>query len=395
MDKIYEPQDDSFMLAEQVKKFAFGSVLDVGTGTGIQAITAAKNKKVKNVVAVDIDKKALDEAGKNAEKEKLKTSIKFIHSDLFKKIKSKKKEFDTIIFNPPYLPDDTEFIDRGVHGGKKGYETLELFLSQANDYLSENGLILIVFSSLTKKDKVDEAIESYGFEKKQLSEKRVFFEMLYVYSIKKTALLRELNKRGLKEIKKFAKGHRGIIYAALLKNKKAAIKTKRPDSKAVGRMHNEAVWLKKLNKEGIGARFLFEGKEFFVYEFVDGNFIMDYFKKNKKEKIIRVIKDLFRQCFILDNLKINKEEMHHPFKHVIINNKNRKTILVDFERMHKTKKPHNVTQLCQFWMNKQMKRLLNDKGIKFNDKALITAAKNYREKINKENLQKIISIIKK
>jgi len=172
MEQFYEPQDDSFLLAGQVKKLAFGRVLDMGTGSGVQAIAASKNRDVTGVVAVDINRKALSAAKQNAKNEEVK--IRFIHSDLFKEVKG---VFDTIIFNPPYLPDDTKFVDRGVHGGKKGYETLERFLSQANDYLSENGIILVVFSSITKKDKVDEAIENYGFEKRQLSEKRIFFEM--------------------------------------------------------------------------------------------------------------------------------------------------------------------------------------------------------------------------
>jgi len=388
MEQFYEPQDDSFLLAGQVKKLAFGRVLDMGTGSGVQAIAASKNRDVTGVVAVDINRKALSAAKQNAKNEEVK--IRFIHSDLFKEVKG---VFDTIIFNPPYLPDDTKFVDRGVHGGKKGYETLERFLSQANDYLSENGIILVVFSSITKKDKVDEAIENYGFEKRQLSEKRIFFEMLYVYLVKKSALLDELDRKGLKQVRKFAKGHRGVIYTALFNRKKVAVKAKRADSRAVGRMHNEAVWLKKLNKAGIGPKFLFEGKDYFVYGFVDGAFISDYFIESKKSEIARVITELFRQCFVLDGFGVSKEEMHHPFKHIIISRSEKTPVLVDFERMHETKKPKNVTQLCQFWMNKQMKDMLDVKGIRFDDKALIGAARNYSKNINKEGVEGILGVI--
>ena len=94
----YEPREDSELLAKYVKKFAFGNVLDMGTGSGIQAITAAKKKSVKSVVAADIQEEVIENNKNNIKNKK----IKFIVSDLFSNIKNKK--FDTIIFNPPYLP---------------------------------------------------------------------------------------------------------------------------------------------------------------------------------------------------------------------------------------------------------------------------------------------------
>ena len=51
-----------------------------------------------------------------------------MHSDLFSNIKGK---FNTIIFNPPYLPED-EFKDKSLDGGKKGYEIIEKFLNKVS-----------------------------------------------------------------------------------------------------------------------------------------------------------------------------------------------------------------------------------------------------------------------
>ena len=56
---IYEPVEDSFLLNKYVDKLAFGRVLDVGTGSSIQAISAAKKKNVKSVLAVDINEEAV------------------------------------------------------------------------------------------------------------------------------------------------------------------------------------------------------------------------------------------------------------------------------------------------------------------------------------------------
>jgi len=133
---VYEPAEDSELLKKYVEKLAKGTVLDMGTGSGIQAI--ATSKKADKVLAVDINPDALKVAKANSKGLK----ITFKESDLFSNVKTK---FDTIIFNPPYLPlDEREPIDSrfATTGGKHGYELLSKFFSQANDYLEEHGIIL-------------------------------------------------------------------------------------------------------------------------------------------------------------------------------------------------------------------------------------------------------------
>ena len=53
---LYGPREDSKLLEKYVSQYAKGSVLDIGTGSGIQALTAAKSGKVKSVLATDIQK---------------------------------------------------------------------------------------------------------------------------------------------------------------------------------------------------------------------------------------------------------------------------------------------------------------------------------------------------
>ena len=172
---IYEPNEDSELLAKYVAKFAHGKVLDLGTGSGIQAQAALKFSK--DVLAVDINKDAVNHVKKKGIKAKV--------SDLFSNINEK---FDLIIFNPPYLPNE-ELEDkeskRITTGGEYGYEILERFFSQVDKYLNENGKILIVFSSLTNKDKVDDIIKKNNFKFKLLETKKVFFEILYCYLVEK------------------------------------------------------------------------------------------------------------------------------------------------------------------------------------------------------------------
>ncbi len=165
---IYEPREDSFLLQKYVRKLVRGRVLDMGTGSGIQALTALE--KNNEILAVDIDKEVV---------ESLKNKINVKISDLFSNVNGK---FDFIIFNPPYLP-NSEVKDIALDGGKEGYEVIEKFLDQANDYLNEDGKILMIVSSLSKFDKVKEIIKRNNFNFKILEEKKFAFEVLYVLVI--------------------------------------------------------------------------------------------------------------------------------------------------------------------------------------------------------------------
>ena len=60
---LYEPEEDSFLLQKFVKKYSKGLVLDMGTGSGIQAKTASE--KADLVIALDIDKDAIKHCKKN------------------------------------------------------------------------------------------------------------------------------------------------------------------------------------------------------------------------------------------------------------------------------------------------------------------------------------------
>lgn len=168
---IYEPDEDSFLLEKQVRKLAKGKVLDMGTGSGILALAA--KEKSKDVIAVDINNEAVELARKNG--------LRAIQSDLFNKVKGK---FDTIIFNPPYLPED-ELEDKESRaittGGKHGHELIERFLKEAKNHLNEKGTILILFSSLS--GDILSLFKKYKYRSKLLDSKKIFFEKLYIYAL--------------------------------------------------------------------------------------------------------------------------------------------------------------------------------------------------------------------
>jgi len=177
---MYQPAEDSLLLEKYIEKSARGRVLDVGTGIGVQAIVATRQKAVNEVIAVDIDKESIAYCRRNVSNKK----INFAVSDLFSNVKGK---FNTIIFNPPYLPEekDLKVKDKALYGGEEGIEIIERFFSKANSYLDKDGNIFIVFSSITGKKKVDAIIKKHGFKFKELGKQHIFFEDLYVYAVRK------------------------------------------------------------------------------------------------------------------------------------------------------------------------------------------------------------------
>jgi HemK-related putative methylase len=381
---IYEPREDSYLLQKYVKKYAYGNVLDIGTGSGIQAETAAKKKNVTSVLAVDIDEEVLS----SLKKKKLSRKVTVKKSDLFSHVSG---TFDTIIFNPPYLPQDRGMEDSAIYGGKRGFEILERFLTEVGDHLTERGIVLIVFSSLTNKENIDAIIAQQFLESQELERQHLFFEELYCYRLMKSPLLRKLHKKGMKRIRYFSRGKRGIISVALYRGRTVAIKTKRPESVAERRVENEARWLRILNKKGIGPQLLFAEPDVLAYYFVEGEFLPDFIEHHAKKSIISVLTTILNQCFMLDQLGVQKEEMHRPYKHIIVGRNNTVTML-DFERCYRTSKPHNVTQFVEFIC--RIRSVLVRKGFSFTTNALRMVAKEYSMQKTEDHVKNIISALR-
>ncbi len=80
-------------------KFKKASILEIGTGSGCISISLKKELPSLEITAIDISKKALKLAKKNAKLNKVK--IHFIKKNLFKLNLINK--YDCIISNPPYI----------------------------------------------------------------------------------------------------------------------------------------------------------------------------------------------------------------------------------------------------------------------------------------------------
>lgn len=179
-DKVYEPSDDSFLLAENLKINSDDEVLEIGTGSGIIAIHASKIAK--NVIATDISYDALELAEKNIKTNDIK-NITLLFGNLFEPLKKemKNRKFDVILFNTPYLPtDECEILEDNLNyafdGGLDGRKIITPFLNQVKDYLTENGKIQMIQSSLSNIEETISKLEELGFESEITAKEKFFFE---------------------------------------------------------------------------------------------------------------------------------------------------------------------------------------------------------------------------
>ena len=169
--QVYEPAEDSFLLAENLEVREGDFALDMGTGTGIIALLMAR--KAEFVVGADINPIAVELARENARLNRIE-NVEFLVSDLFENIDGK---FDLITFNAPYLPGEPEEpIDMALLGGQSGREVLNRFLEEVGDYLKPRGRLQIVQSSITGVHETLKKLENMGFKAEVTAKKHMFFE---------------------------------------------------------------------------------------------------------------------------------------------------------------------------------------------------------------------------
>ena len=170
-NNVYRPAEDTYLIIYNA--IPGNKILEIGSGTGIIAIHfALKNH---DVTATDIDENAIELINKNAMKNEI--NIKIIKSDLFENINEK---YDTIIFNPPYLPVENESLQWS--GGKSGFDTIYKFLDNAYKYLNQDGNIYIILSDLTDIGNLIKKYKNYKFKK--IKCEKFDFESIFLFELK-------------------------------------------------------------------------------------------------------------------------------------------------------------------------------------------------------------------
>jgi|SRR3989344_6178164 len=190
-------------------------------------------------------------------------------------------------------------------------------------------------------------------------------------------------------LKQIAKGHRSVVYLTNYNGKKAIKKVEKENISAINRIQNEITWLKKLNKYDITPKFYTFGKNYFICEYITGKRIISYLENSKKP--IKVIKEILKQCRILDKLHIDKKEMSNPYKHIII--RRNKPIMIDFERAKFSLKPSNVTAFFSFLTSGKILTILNKKKIDINKYELKLLLQKYKKSYFDNDFEELINNI--
>ena len=354
---VYQGGEDSFLLIEKAKEVKNSICLDLGTGNFLVSEVLLENKN--KVIASDIDFDVFKQNKfKKLKKEK---NFYYINANLLKVFKRK---FDYIFFNPPYLPfDENEGSNFDTTGGKEGWEVSLNFLEQLTQALKIDGITYLIVSNYTK-GKIDNFLNKSLFEykiEKYLS--FLPFEEIWLYKIQYNKLVRSLSKEAKdflnkKEFKYFSKGKRSII----LKIKNEDLKLiKIGEEKVVKKEYYYLETIEKKSKKLFKnfekfrfiPKFKFDKDLLFLEEIKGKDYkqLKKEFLESKNEKILEKILLLFKKgliiCFLLDLFKINKFEMNHPEKHIILTEKG-KVVFIDFERSTFSKKTKNLTQFSFF-----------------------------------------------
>ena len=173
-DDVYQPREDSLLLAEVLEKETLEgkTVLDVGTGSGLLAAIAASSGAI--VSAVDISERAVEVAKKNFELNKVQ--VRCVKSNMFEKVLS---SFDLIIFNAPYLPEEVKADNKAWAAGDD-LVIIRNFIDMAKEHLKKNGKVLLLVSTATGLEKVYEMLNKNKYEFQIVAGQKIPWENLVV-----------------------------------------------------------------------------------------------------------------------------------------------------------------------------------------------------------------------
>jgi release factor glutamine methyltransferase len=131
------------------------AIADVGTGSGILAVTLAKHSTKCRVTAIDLSQKALEVAQRNSARHGVADRIAWIEGDVLASVPVSQK-FDLIVSNPPYiktaelaaLADDVRRFEPMValDGGSEGTTVIERLIPQSAQRLRPGGWLLMEIS---------------------------------------------------------------------------------------------------------------------------------------------------------------------------------------------------------------------------------------------------------
>ena len=166
---VLDPRGDTETLIDYVIEKPVKKVLELGTGSGVIAVTLACAWKEVQVTAVDISEDALLLAQINAEKFNVENKIQFLKSDWFENVEG---IFDMIISNPPYIgwveqdkiSAEVKKYDPEIalFAGYDGFDAYKKIIPSLSKFLNKDGLVVLEIGA-SQSSQVKDIMNSSGF----------------------------------------------------------------------------------------------------------------------------------------------------------------------------------------------------------------------------------------
>ena len=169
----------SEFMAEHISVSGEDEVLDIGTGSGIQAITAGQ--VARKVVAVDINPEAVRCARENVKLNGLEDTISVLEGDLFSPLPLGSK-FSVILLTPPYLEGRPRSnLDHALYDPHKSLA--KRFFTGAKAYLNPDGYVQMLYSSIADPGSVLRMAGQLGWDHSVLAKKKALLETFFIYRL--------------------------------------------------------------------------------------------------------------------------------------------------------------------------------------------------------------------
>jgi len=156
-------------------------VADVGTGTGVLALAAARAGAA-YVVAADINPNAALNAAENARANGLGDRVSALCCDLLAAL-APRPLFDVILSSPPkHAGEPRNLADLGWHAGPK-YRYIAALFDHARQRLKPGGLMYVMVSSDSDLDFLGSLVDQAGFRARQVHEHSLYIESMIIYEL--------------------------------------------------------------------------------------------------------------------------------------------------------------------------------------------------------------------
>ncbi len=184
-DNVYDPAEDSFLLAENVVIQSNQKILEVGSGSGYVSLYLAQKFPLAEYFCLDVNFSAAITTHQNAIRNEVNLHV--YSSNLFTATISQnnfKQFFDIVLFNSPYLPyADKGVLEKAWSGGRDGLEVIIPFIENLSMVLKSAGVVYLVVSSKTNLSKLIELFNSNHFLYKLLDKVSEGKEEIILYKL--------------------------------------------------------------------------------------------------------------------------------------------------------------------------------------------------------------------